>query len=203
MSSTFSTMFACGHEETSSTRIGTERVPGLKCIIRKLSCKSSPRVVRADSAALCSTCRKGAPSLPPVNVSKQGKSVKFEKPTTQGKDEKARGELDPDPLRCHPVILAPEREELGEDYADPYLNEFAELLRYGAHNFTRKHPDDVNEGLYHREAMPITPLLSPSEPQSFLETEFFLPASMLPFEVASQPSEVGSIGRAIEKKSKD
>ncbi|KAJ8061676.1 hypothetical protein OCU04_009477 [Sclerotinia nivalis] len=200
MSTTLCTTFACGHEETSSTRIGTERAPGLKGMIRKLSCKSPPKSMKADSAALCSTCRKGTPSLPPVL--KQGKSAESQK-SIQGIDEKEHVEVVPDPLRCHPVVPVPEREVLDEDYVDPYLNEFAELLKYGAHDFTRKHPDDVDEELHHREAIPISPLLTPTEPRSRPETECLLPAPLLPLEVAGQPSKVGRIVRATEKKSKD
>ncbi|KAF7859729.1 hypothetical protein EAF04_008808 [Stromatinia cepivora] len=196
MSTTLLTTFACGHEETSSTCIGTERGPGLKGLIRKLSYKSPPKSVKADSAVLCSTCRKGSPSLPPVL--KRGESAKSQK-SIQGIVE---GEH-PDPLRCHPVIPAPERQELDEDYVDPYLNEFAELLKYGAHDFTRKHPDDVDEAFHHRETIPITPLLRPTEPRSHPETDCSLPAPVFPLKVAGQPNKVGRIVRAIEKKSKD
>ncbi|APA13586.1 predicted protein [Sclerotinia sclerotiorum 1980 UF-70] len=200
MSPTLSTTFACGHVETTSTRIGTERVPGFKGIIRNLSCGSSPRFVQADSAALCSSCRKGSPSLPPLYT--RGKSVKFEK-SVQYIDEKEREEVDPDPLRRHPIITDTESEELDDICVDPFANKFAELFKNGAYDFTRKHRDDVDEGLYHREVVPITPVLGPSEPQSPPETECFLPLPMFSFEVAGQPSKVGSIVLAIEKKSKN
>lgn len=63
----------------------------------------------------------------------------------------------PNPLRSHPVIIIRSREpkKFDEYDASPYANEFAELPKYGAHDFTRKHPNDGYRKLCRQPLIPI------------------------------------------------
>ncbi|KAF7890539.1 hypothetical protein EAF00_008854 [Botryotinia globosa] len=64
----------------------------------------------------------------------------------------------PEPLRSHPVIIIKPREpsQLDRDDVNPYANEFAEVPKYGAHDFTRKSPDDVDRKVCRRPLVPIS-----------------------------------------------
>ncbi|TGO42053.1 hypothetical protein BHYA_0013g00570 [Botrytis hyacinthi] len=64
----------------------------------------------------------------------------------------------PEPLRSHPVIIIQAREprQLDRDEEYPYANQFAELPKYGAHDFTRKSPDDVDRNVCRRPLVPIS-----------------------------------------------
>ncbi|KAF7934186.1 uncharacterized protein EAE97_008546 [Botrytis byssoidea] len=63
----------------------------------------------------------------------------------------------PEPLRSHPVVIINPREPRQPDGGDvnPYANELAELPKYGAHDFTRKSPDDVDRKVCRRPLVPI------------------------------------------------
>ncbi|KAF7876939.1 uncharacterized protein EAF02_008159 [Botrytis sinoallii] len=63
----------------------------------------------------------------------------------------------PEPLRSHPVIIIHPREprRLTMMGVNPYANEFAELPKYGAHDFTRKNPDDLDRKPCRRPLVPI------------------------------------------------
>lgn len=112
-----------------------------------------------------------------------------------------RNEPHPPPLRSHPIARAPKPEEVDEDDINPYANEFAQVPKYGAHDFTRKHPDDIDENT-HREAIPITPSRAPSEPQNHPETNSSLSDPEISPKFADRQSILGKIERAIRKKSK-
>ncbi|THV53821.1 hypothetical protein BGAL_0041g00300 [Botrytis galanthina] len=64
----------------------------------------------------------------------------------------------PEPLKSHPIIIIHPREPRKLDKYDvnPYANEFAELPKYGAHDFTRKNPDDIDRKVCRRPLVPIT-----------------------------------------------
>lgn len=158
-------MYACGHEESSSTRIGTEREPVLMGILQKLCNKKPPGFLNADSAQLCSSCRKGLTAIPAV--SKRGNSTKSHRLSREKTDKKDLNGH-PDPLRFHPISSMPEPQELEEDDATLCTNKFAEIPKYGAHNFTRKHPDDVIEMHYNHEEIP-NPFPAPTKIDSSLE----------------------------------
>ncbi|TGO52690.1 hypothetical protein BOTNAR_0317g00150 [Botryotinia narcissicola] len=72
----------------------------------------------------------------------------------------------PEPLRSHPVIIIRPQEprQLDRDDVNPYANEFPDLQRYGAHDFTRKRPDDVDRNVPPTSPVilsrPISPLLT-------------------------------------------
>ncbi|QSZ32669.1 hypothetical protein DSL72_002248 [Monilinia vaccinii-corymbosi] len=165
MSTTLLTKFACGHEESSSTRIGTEREPGLGGIIRRMGSKKRPGVVTADSAQLCSECRKDPPST--QGVIKSGKPTKSHI-SSRETDKKEPREGHTHPLRPNLISRLSESQEL-EDDANPYANNFAVVPQYGAHDFTRRYPDDgVKEVPYTREPIPnsfSTPIRTGSSPE--------------------------------------
>ncbi|ESZ93735.1 hypothetical protein SBOR_5872 [Sclerotinia borealis F-4128] len=213
MSTILFTTFACGHEERSSTRIGTERGTGLGGMIRRINSKKSTGPVRADSALFCSACRKNStPHMPSLRRSNSTNSHK----SFRGADEGEPLEDHPHPLRSHPIIRpithrsinprqftpAPESEEPDNDDANPFANKFADFSWYGPHDFTRKHPSEVKEEDLDRETIPITHSLGSTVSPSHPEPDWSLPESESTPKVARQPSKVGRIVREIEKKSK-